>query len=239
MSRARPECATHSPPRRAQTHGSLREGGQDPGTLRPLCSRGSAPVQVQVRQRAPPRAAGSQTRAAAAARTPRPFPAEAATGAMTARLILALSEGKERKRAIQVLKMSQAFTVLAVPNAGPEPSGRVVGAGGNARQCLWQKPDPYLTVLCNGPQRDPLPPFWTVLFTKLRPEMHGCINNRPPHKPPDKATHTHMEHRKEGPSHRGSGRPAAGGLPAGQGLASVLPSLGPAAALEGDQTSLP
>ena len=98
MSRARPECATHSPPRRAQTHGSLREGGQDPGTLRPLCSRGSAPVQVQVRQRAPPGAAGSQTRAAAAARTPRPFPAEAATGAMTARLILALSEGKERKR---------------------------------------------------------------------------------------------------------------------------------------------
>lgn len=206
MSRARPECATHSPLRRAQTRGSLREGGQDPGTPRPLCSRGSAPVQVQVRQRAPPRAAGSQTRAAAAARTPRPFPAEAATGAMAARLILALSEGKERKRAIQVLKMSQAFTVLAVPNAGPEPSGRVVGAGGNARQCLWRKPDPYLTVLCNGPQRDPLPPFWTVLFTKLRPEHLMDVSITDHHTSLRTKPHTHTwSTGRRGPATEGPG----------------------------------
>ena len=65
------------------------------------------------------------------------------------------------------------------------------------------------------------------------------VSITPPCKPPDKATHAHSEHRKEGPSHGGSGRPEAGGLPAGQGPASVLSSLGPAAALEGDQTALP
>lgn len=62
-------------------------------------------------------------------------------------------------------------------------------------------------------------------------DHHASLQTKP---------HMHtQEHKKEGPSHGGSGRPEAGGLPAGQGPASVLSSLGPAAALEGDQTALP
>lgn len=134
MSRACPECATPQPPMQSIAVRGLAGRRAGPGARRVLCTAGALlQFRVQVRQRAPPRAAGSQTRATAAAHTPRYFPVQAATGTVTARLILALSERNKRKTAFQLLKRRQTFMVLAVPTAGPEPSGRVVGVGGNAR----------------------------------------------------------------------------------------------------------